>query len=406
MTRTNRGLDNSNGIGESKLPITSLSHKRQSWTPDLVVSEIQKLRLQGILPSQSYAVQQYPALYGAAQRYLGGWRRALIASGVDPAAVAQASRAEHAAKKTKWTRDIILQTLKERFAKHRLLNVQALKQERLGALIRAAVRTFGSYESAIHAAGIDYDGVRLGTDWSSDPSTTIVAGIRALAESGYNLDISTAQHHRSGLVGAAIKHFGSWDSALLAAGFDPREIRLDVDTEAYKGRIYENLCYDIFAILRPHWRTDFRFKSQSGMLYPDAYDPSVDEWIDFKIAARGMSVQTSIRKYLPHATSLRFVCLAGKRTSTPNILFESILRYEAEATTPELRDLFTRIQELRDYNVPQTSLEQWATRWTKAEVLQFIQALSPNKRYSIYAQRHQNLSIVQQVGCLVVGMLQ
>lgn len=366
----------------------SLGPKRQSWTPDLVVLEIRKLRAQSIVPSQSYVVRHYPALYGAAQRFLGGWRRALIAAGEDPAAVASTSRAESITRRTKWTRDVILRTIRERFVKGLPLNVQALKDERLGAFLRAAGRHFGNYGFAVRAAGIEYGDIRHGTDWVSDPETAIVAGIRALAEVGHDLNISAAQHHNSGLVTAAIKHFGSWDSALLAAGFDPEGIRLDVDTEAYKGRIFENLCYDVFAVLRPNWRDDFRFQSQSGVMSPDAYDPDTGEWIDFKIAAWGMSVQKSIRKYLPYAPSLRFVCLAGARASTPAITFESILEYESEATTPDLRELFARIRALRDYDVPITSFEQWATRWTRAEILQFIQELPASERHSRHAQLH------------------
>lgn len=172
--------------------------ERQSWTPDLVVMEIRKLRTQGIVPSQSYVVRHYPALYGAAQRFLGGWRRALIAAGENPAAVSSASRAESVTRRTKWTRDAILRTVRERFAEGLPLNVQAIKRERLGAFLRAAAHHFGSYEFAVRAAGLEYEEIRRGTDWASDPNTAVLAGIRALADAGHDLNISAAQHHNSG----------------------------------------------------------------------------------------------------------------------------------------------------------------------------------------------------------------
>lgn len=55
---------------------------------------------------------------------------------------------------------------------------------------------------------------------------------------------------------------------------------------------------------------------------------------------------------------------------------------------PDLRALFARIRVLRDYDVPITSFEQWATRWTRAEVLRFIQELPASERHSRHAQLH------------------
>lgn len=319
---------------------------------------------------------------------LGGWRLALIAAGENPAEVARESRAVSSARKTKWTSAAILELIKARIAAGDAANVQALKDAGLGSVLRSAKRLFGSYERAIAAAGFEYRTIRCGADWVSAPAESVLAGIRALSAEGRALNISTAQHYNSGLVTAAINLYGSWDAALCAAGFEPEKIRLDVDTEAYKGRIFQNLCYDVFSILRPNWREDYRLNTDAGLLLPDAYDQKTGEWIDFKIAAWGMSVQKSVRKYLLHAPRLRIISLAGTRKSTERLIFESVFRYEAEATTPALRALFSRLHMLAAYTVPTTSFDAWATRWTRKEVLGLISALPKGEQHSRYAQTH------------------
>ncbi|MEK7466414.1 MAG: hypothetical protein AAB074_03275 [Planctomycetota bacterium] len=370
------------------MPTPQSSRKRVSWTAALVVNEIRKLRERRISPSQSYVVGNHPALYGAAQRLLGGWRNALIAAGEEPAKVARESRDVSNATRTKWTHDFIIKTLQERARLGKPLNFLKMRDSGFGGFLRAAARVFGSYEAAIRAAGLSYASIKRGTDWVSNPEKAIIGGIRELASAKVELNISSAQHHRSGLVTAAITHFGSWDSALVAAGFDPINTRLDLDTEAGKGRIFQNLCYDLFQVLRPKWRDDHRCKTTTGVLLPDAYDPDTREWIDFKIAAWGMSVQKSIRKYSGYADHLRLICLAGRRNSTERVTFESIFDYEGEAMTPTLRTLFERMRCLAAHDVPTTSFEEWATRWTRREVIQTIQNLPPDERHSRHAQLH------------------
>lgn len=360
--------------------------RRTEWSRDLVIAEIREIRGGGAVPSQTWVVKHRPDLYGAAQRLLGGWRSALIAAGEVPERVACESRMANAALRTKWTGPAILEEIRRRRLSGSALNVQAMKEAGLATLLRAAKRTFGSYDEALAFAGVEYAGVRLNTLW--DTREVILRGIQSLAEAGSDLNISAAQHTRSGLVAAALRYFGTWDEALRAAGFDPEDIRLDVDTEAYKGRAFQNICWELFALLRPSWRTGFRFKANSRVLLPDAYNPEDDEWIDFKLAAWGMSAQSSIRKYGPHAHALRFICLHGERTSVEGITFESVFRYERDGSSPDARALFRRLRELEALRVPATSFDEWATKWTRAEVVRAITRLPEQERHSRHAQQH------------------
>jgi hypothetical protein len=274
--------------------------------------------------------------------------------------VAAESRAKSNNARLKWTREAILAVIQERHTAGEPINTLAIKQ---AGLIR-----------------------KITPDWSRD---AVVKAISKLAAAGGDLNVSAAQHSQSSLVTAAYKLFGSWDAALREAGHDPRDVRLDVDTEAGKGRIFGNICNTLFSLIRPHWRLDFRFQTDTGLLLPDAHDASNNEWIDFKLAAWGMSVDSSIRKYSAHASKLRFITLHGMRESEPGITFQSVFDFEREANTPILRDIFETLRGLETDVVPNTRLEIWARVWTEEKLLEFIRQL-PDKDLNARSvqQRH------------------
>lgn len=358
---------------------------RTRWTAELVAEEIRAIKSSGVIPSQAYVVKHRPDLYGAAQRYCGGFRKALVAAGEDPIAIAASSRLAATTRKVKWTRATILTTLRERKHSGFPINVDAMKRDGLGGLLRAAKRGFGSYEKAVAEAGFSYADVRLQVpDWTKE---TVTESIGALLNGGHDLNVSSAQHLNGSLVTAAIRLFGSWDEALRQAGLDPSDIRLDVGTEAGKGRVFENLCNALFANIRPRWRLNLRFDANGGSLRPDGYDPLTDEWIDFKLAAWGMSVSSSIRKYKPHAKRLRFITLNGSRVSAPAVVFQSVFEFELEASGPVLRDIFKALHALEDEIVPGTSLDIWSTVWTKEKLIQFIRQLPSDASNALSVQR-------------------
>lgn len=88
------------------------------------------------------------------------------------------------------------------------------------SLFRAATRYFGTWQSAVEAAGICYDAVRRYRAWTNEK---ILAAIRDRRARG--LDLSwrhVAEQGDPGLAAAATRsiHFGSWRAAVTAAGLD------------------------------------------------------------------------------------------------------------------------------------------------------------------------------------------
>jgi hypothetical protein len=92
-------------------------------------------------------------------------------------------------------------------------------------LLRAAMRYFGSWKSAIEFAGLDYDEIRRYRVWTAD---RIVEQIRAYYEQGRDLSwrhVSTELDPPLAAAAVRQNRFGNWNAALAAAGLDYEEIR-------------------------------------------------------------------------------------------------------------------------------------------------------------------------------------
>ncbi|MEE9165118.1 MAG: hypothetical protein V3U15_02525 [Nitrospinota bacterium] len=264
--------------------------------------------------------------------------------------------------------------LHERHKVGKAIHHGALIRDGYAAMCGAISREFGSFEAAIRAAGLDYDkirGDRTFKDWSGKPDR-VLEGIRNLAEMGYELNYSSVHEHDKTLCWAARKYFGSWYGAVSKAGFDTEAVRRDRGREADKGNIFENICFEIFGLLRAVWQKEVAIDCGSGTAYPDLYDPTTKEWIDMKLRAFGESTALSMKKYAPFAMSLRFIYLLGSRESKDGVIFQSIFDFEEEARGTDVEHLFDNLRELKSYKPPPLHLEEWAIRWTKQIIIDWI----------------------------------
>jgi hypothetical protein len=104
------------------------------------------------------------------------------------------------------------------------LNYAAVSSSNI-SLLRAATRYFGSWESAISFAGLNYDDIRRYKSWNRQ---RIIARIQELNAQGVDLSWrNVCNHVDPQLAAAATKksHFGSWREALNASGLDYESIR-------------------------------------------------------------------------------------------------------------------------------------------------------------------------------------
>jgi hypothetical protein len=347
---------------------------KKKWSKQRVISELKRRCANGEPLHERHILNYANPLRCAAKKLFGSYREALLASGLDPVTITGKAWQSSVDERKKWSRSAIVSLLHERYKAGKQIHRSAMVRDGYGSMCVAVPREFGSYEAAIRAAGIEYSeirGDRKFEDWFGDPNR-VLEKIRELAEMGYELNHSSVHGHDKALCWAARKYFGSWYGAVARAGFDAESVRRDRNREADKGNVFENICFEIFKQLRPGWQKGAAIYCGSYTSYPDLYDPTTEEWIDFKLRAYGESTDLSIQKYKPFAKALRIIYLLGHRYSQDDVIFQSIYDYEQEVSGADLKYCFDDLRQLRSYGPPPIHLEKWALKWTRQSIADWI----------------------------------
>jgi len=187
-------------------------HKRLSWNKARVVRALRERVAKGLDVNAGALLKTDIPLAGAIQRYFRQHDAAIRAAGIDP---------ESARKGISWDRPRILQELRSRLASGLAVNAGAVKRTD-GALYNAMRLHFGSHDNALRAVGIEPESVRKVTWWGPK---MIIARLRERARLGVDLHVQGMKKSDWRLCSAMIRHFGSHDAALLAAGIDSATVR-------------------------------------------------------------------------------------------------------------------------------------------------------------------------------------
>lgn len=169
----------------------------QKWTKRRVRDAILKRYRLGILAATH---KEDVCLHSAAAWHFGSWRDALTAAGLQGKCVTT----------RRWTKDLILEAIRER--QQRGLPLHAITRHD-PTLYAAANRHFGSWRKAVTAADVD---VKWPRSWDRD---RVLREIQSRHQCGKRL--TNVSQDDSALVWAACRYFGTWNKAILAAGFEP-----------------------------------------------------------------------------------------------------------------------------------------------------------------------------------------
>jgi hypothetical protein len=121
----------------------------------------------------------------------------------------------------KWTREMVVQQILELHAERQPLCCSAV-WKRFPALVSAAGRLYGRWNSALKSAGINPgDHAKR---WTMHPQECKDL-IRQLHLKGEALNYECVKRRQPVLHWSSIKHWGSWDKALHCAGLAPEKIR-------------------------------------------------------------------------------------------------------------------------------------------------------------------------------------
>lgn len=117
-----------------------------------------------------------------------------------------------------------------------------------GWLYAGAVVAFGSWGAAVQAAGFDYESIAI----RPLSAAQVVTRIQGMVESGAPV---TANSQDPRLRSAALRHFGSWSAAVLAAGGlpGPKKWTPARVIEAIRADVAAGLAVNAVAVTGRNW---------------------------------------------------------------------------------------------------------------------------------------------------------
>ena len=107
--------------------------------------------------------QEYPTLYLKARKVFGSWKKAIEACGIDY---------EEARNRRKWSREKVLQEIKNLYSSGHSLRPKDLRRKGIVNLVSAATYHFGSWRKAVELSGACYSGGRKKRRKLKDVSST------------------------------------------------------------------------------------------------------------------------------------------------------------------------------------------------------------------------------------------
>jgi hypothetical protein len=192
------------GCWHEVLTAAGLASKPQKkWSPQRVIKELQAWRREG-LPRNAMG-DKYQGLKSAVQRYFGRWSDALAAAGLEPL------------QRRKWSRQRVIQAIQNRHVRG-LPTQRSAQQSR--TLADAATRYFGNWPNALEAAGVlpAREKPKPREKWSK---ASVIAAIQDRHERG--LPLANVRKDNASLSNAAMRYFGGWREAMIAAGLQPQQ---------------------------------------------------------------------------------------------------------------------------------------------------------------------------------------
>ena len=200
------GLDPSGGKKSpwrkvSKAAIVDEIHRRQRAGEALSFKEVQKAKWGAPLVLR-------------ATKLFGSWSGALLEAGIAP---------KHGKSPWPWARkaEVLAELRRRQRVGESLLSDQIVKDVWGAPLLNRCEALFGTYGAALHAAGIEP--AKEKSPWVHADEAAIVAEIRRRNRAHQSLRSGVIRDEKWGqpLLARATALFGSWGSALVAAGLEP-----------------------------------------------------------------------------------------------------------------------------------------------------------------------------------------
>lgn len=194
--------------------------RHETWSEEKVISELKNLyAAQGRFPPCEEFKKIHCRLFDACYRYFGGLSEAYRAAGFDPVRLGIKQKGLSAEEAM-----TILKAAK---------SIRELSPYEYGRVRKAASRYWGSFRNAVIVADHDPDTFYAVVAWSKEKVIERILEISAQCKGRdeFNKKIKAEDNN---IKQAAIKHFGAFSKALLAANIKPQRIwrRIHVDSSS------------------------------------------------------------------------------------------------------------------------------------------------------------------------------
>lgn len=188
-----------------------------AWDKQTILRKLRQLHDSGRDISYNQAARRMQPLVSAAAYHFGSYRAAVAKAGIDYVQVTRRPR---------WTKPSIIRVIKHAKREGKDLHWSAAIANG-GELAKAAFaaiqpRLFANWDRALQAAGLDADEISPYRRWNRH---NIVFELRQRAQNRDPLNSGAIQISDPGLHAAAVRHFKSYDAALIAARIDPAKTR-------------------------------------------------------------------------------------------------------------------------------------------------------------------------------------
>jgi len=221
-------------------------------------------------------------------------------------------------KKAEWTKGRVIIGLRKLDKSGRCLSLEYLSHSH-PEIYENILHQFDSLENALSSANIDSNyHIKMAKVIAENYFTSdkIKSAILELAKDNKPLQYSfVLQYNRPLLTAASDKRFfGSWGKALESCGFHYQDIKLNKQTEQYRGYFFEALVRESLACLG--WNLGRPSEEENPEnLNPDFYNCDNKEWIDAKLRPWSQGVEDTLKKYLCWAPHVQIIYLEGEQWS-------------------------------------------------------------------------------------------
>jgi len=284
------------------------------WSPEYVLDRTSELHSLGYQVNIQHLNKSDAGLPAMGLRYFGSWDEVICRIGLDP------EQTRRKTDMTYWDHARVVREILRRKEQGQGLNFYAVHsgEDRNKTLLGVAYKVFGSWDSALQAAGLNPLETRRAI-WNPYPTKTkVLQAIRRRKRRGLPLNYARSRQGTdkdTRLVDSATRLFGSWGAALDAAGISYGNVRRDRSKyfeksailKAIRERKRNRLALNAGRVTREdqmlyHWAL-IRFGSWTEALTAAGLDAKKESGIKRKYPTPA-SVLAAIRKRKRHGLPL------------------------------------------------------------------------------------------------------